>query len=414
MSKMNVVKNIWLTRLLILGTLLGGISFAQGETVFLKGKVMDTDDNWLNDATVTLLPVNAVARTDGNGEFALEFTLEEPLEERGGGGIATLKVERNGHSTRQIKIDSMDYFSQPMPIVVKLKPQLMVSSLTGFVVQMDPKNSIVGKRTGTDAHFYVYIPESVKTVKAAFYISMHGIGNITTPILQKFAEEEQLALVAMDGDPVKRGVASVTVLEEHIKKLAEMCGHPELATAPIMTFGHSNGTAFSASFPRDWPERTIAWVAFHPGFSSYLQFPNTEQVPALVMCGTADKYLLNARQDQTVATLRSERNAAMCMMMEGGVGHGPADAESTWAFVIDFLKASMRVRLNDDGSLKPVDIEKGWLGDVYNFEKGGRQSLNVASYDQYEGDKSTANWLPDSTFAKAWQAYGQTSPEKRR
>ncbi len=313
--------------------------------------------------------MNAKTRADSNGSFSLAFTLDEPLQERGRAGIATLKVERHGHITRKITILSMDYFDQEPPTRIKLKPQPVDSSLIGFSVQMDPGNSIIGRKTGTDAHFYIYIPESVKQVKAAFYISMHGIGNIKTPLLQRFAEEEQVALVGMNGDPVKRGITSVTLLEEYIKKLAEQSGHPELTTVPIMTFGHSNGTGFSASFPRDWPERTIAWVAFHPGFSSYLQFPNTDKVPALVMCGTADKYFLKARQDEVVA--------------------------------------SMRIRLNEDGSLKPVDIENGWLGAVYNVEEGGRQRLDVALYSQFKGDKSTANWLPDGEFAKAWKLYGQ-------
>jgi len=400
--------------LLVFGALLwGGTTLAEGTTYVLKGKVMDTDNNWLNDAKVTLLPVQAETHTDGNGEFVLTFTLDEPLKGNRQNGLATLEVERDGHITRQIKIISMDYFSQADPIEIKLNPQPVDSSLIGFTVQMDPKNSIVGKSTGTDAHFYIYIPESVKKVKAALYISMHGMGNIKTPILQKFAEEEHVALVAMNGDPVKRGITSVTLLEEHLKKLGEMSGHAELATVPIMTFGHSNGTGFSASFPRDWPERTIAWVAFHPGFSNYLQFPNTENVPAMVMCGTIDKYLLRSRQDQVVAEMRKSRNAAMCVMMEGGVGHGPADQDSVWEFITEFLKSAMRVRLAEDGTIKPVDIETGWLGATYNFEQGGRQLLDVAPYAEFKGDKSTASWFPDGEFAKVWQRYGQKEPTKR-
>ena len=279
---------------------------------------------------------------------------------------------------------------------------------------MDPKNAIVGKSKGTDASFYVFVPESVKTIKAAFYLSMHGMGNIKLPILQKFAEQENLALVGMNGDPIKRGITDVALIEEHIKKLAEVSGHPELATAPIMTFGHSNGTGFAASFPRDLPQRTIAWIAFHPGFSGYLKFENTDQVPAMVMCGSIDKYFLKARQNETVAGLRKERNAAMNVMMEGGVGHGTADADSTWQFVIDFLQAAMRTRLNDDGSLKPVEIDNGWLGATYDLEKGGRQQLEIAPYAKFKGDKSTANWLPDEEFAKKWQAYGAKQPEGKR
>ena len=238
---------------------------------------MDTDDNWLNEAKVTLLPVGAKTQTDANGEFSLEFTLDAPLKaKQRKRGIATLKVERRGHITRQVRIASMDYF------------------------------------------------------------------------------------------------------------------------------------------PRDLPQRTIAWIAFHPGFSGYLKFENTDQVPAMVMCGSIDKYFLSARQDEVVASLRKERNAAMNVMMEGGVGHGTADADSTWQFVVDFLQAAMRTRLNDDGTLKPVEISSGWLGATYDVEKGGRQQLEIAPYAKFKGDKSTASWLPDEEFAQKWQAYGAKQPQGKK
>jgi hypothetical protein len=106
--------------------------------------------------------------------------------------------------------------------------------------------------------------------------------------------------------------------------------------------------------------------------------------------------------------MRKTRNAAMNAMLEGDIGHGPADHGATWVFITEYLKAAMRVRLNDDGSVKPINIQSGWLGEIYDFEKGGRQELAIAPYGKFKGDKSTANWFPDEEFAKAWQVYGKT------
>lgn len=390
--------------------LLGGTAMAEGQSYVLKGKVMDTSDNWLNGAKVALVPVGTKTLTDANGEFELEFTLDKPLKRKRGKNIGSIVVAREGHVSKRIPIRSMQFFTSGKPLVVKLNPVPVDSSLVGFTTEMKaPKG-----RKGTKAQFHVYIPESVEKVRAAFYISRHGMGDIKRPVLRKFAADQQVALVGMMGDPVQRGVKSVAVLDEHLKRLAEMSGHPELPDVPIMCFGHSNGTGFSASWPRDRPDRVIAWVAFHPGFSGYLQYPNTEKVPAMVMCGTADKYLKNARQDRVVANLRKTRNAAMCVMMEGGVGHAPADQDSTWVFITEFLKAAMRVRLAEDGTLNPVSIESGWLGATYNYDEGGRQLLDVAPYARFTGDKSTANWFPDEAFARTWQAYGQNDPKKRK
>ncbi|WPJ96242.1 hypothetical protein SH580_00815 [Coraliomargarita algicola] len=379
-------------------------STTSGATSYvLKGTVMDTSDNWLNVALISLAPLGAKTRSDANGEFTLEFEIETPLQPNKRKQLARLIVEREGHVTKKIPIKSMDYFTAEKPIEIKLEPLPVDSSLLGFSVEMESPEG----RKGTEAQFHVYIPESIEKVRAAFYISRHGMGDLTKSVLRAFAEEEGVALVGMYGDPVQRGVDDVAILDQHLQRLAELSGHPELPHVPIMTFGHSNGTGFAASWPRDRPEQVIAWVAFHPGFSNYLQYPNTETVPAMVMCGTADKYLLRSRQDEVVAKMRQTRDAAMCVMMEGGVGHGPADADATWEFITEYLKAAMRIRLAEDGTLKPVDIEAGWLGAVYDFEAGGRQALDVAPYTKFKGDRSTANWLPDGAFAEAWQSYGK-------
>ena len=88
---------------------------------------------------MTLSPVGAKTQTDANSEFTLEFTLDAPLKaKQRKRGIATLKVERRGHITRQVRIASRDYFSQESPVNIKLQPEPVDPNLTGFTVQMDP------------------------------------------------------------------------------------------------------------------------------------------------------------------------------------------------------------------------------------------------------------------------------------
>ncbi|WPJ97271.1 hypothetical protein SH580_06065 [Coraliomargarita algicola] len=79
------------------------------------------------------------------------------------------------------------------------------------------------------------------------------------------------------------------------------------------------------------------------------------------MHGMLDGWFHRQHQDQAFATMRKKRNAAMAMMMEGSVGHGPEDKDATWEFIIEFCKAAIRIRLNEDGNLKPVKIESCWL-----------------------------------------------------
>lgn len=406
--------------LLAIATLLTTIAFSEDDPerstrdYILNGKVMDSDDNWLNDAEVLLSPIGAKTTTDPNGDFSLPFTISKPLKPNKRGFIASLTIRKEGHNDKIIRIKSPDFFPEAKPLVAKLTPIAVDESIIGFTTEIDLANAaMTGKGKGTEAEFHVYIPESVETLRAALYLSRHGIGNVTHPVLQKFAEEESVALVGMYGAPVQRGVKSVDVLDEHIQKLAELSGHPELPKVPIMTFGHSNGTGFATCWPSQRPEQVIAWVSFRPGFTKYLQFPNLEQVPAMVLCGSVDKYFLNSRQDEVVKDLRKTRQAAISMMLESGVGHGPADQDSNWEFLVEFYKAAMQARLGPDGKLKPVTIEEGWLGAAYDVEKGGRQLLDIAPYAEFEGEKSTANWFPGEAFAKIWQSYGNAEPVKR-
>ena len=404
---------------LAIATLLAPLAFAESDAenstgeFILSGKVMDTDDNWLNDAEILLDPVGVKTTTDPNGDFSLKFTLARPLKPNKRGFIARVTVRKEGHDDRIIRVKSMDFFSAAKPLVAKLKPVAVEESIIGFTVEMDMANAaMTGKGKAAEAEFHVYIPESVGKVKAALYLSRHGIGNVTHPVLQKFAEEESVALVGMYGAPVQRGVKSVDILDEHMRKLAELSGHPELPEAPIMTFGHSNGTGFATCWPSQRPEQVIAWVSFRPGFTNYLQFPNLEKIPAMVLCGSVDKYFLNSRQDEVVKDLRKTRQAAISTMLESGVGHGPADHDRNWEFLVEFYKAAMKLRLGANGKLKPVVIDEGWLGETYDVEKGGRQLLDIAPYAEFKGDKSTANWFPGEAFAKVWQSYGKTEPVK--
>ncbi|MGJ8676596.1 MAG: LamG domain-containing protein [Akkermansiaceae bacterium] len=285
--------------------------------------------------------------------------------------------------------------------------------------------TITGEIEGLTARFQLYIPESVTEVKAAFYISQHGRGNITDPVLRQFAAEENVALLGFFGAAVQRGVGwnnnfPIESMDPFIQNLATLSGYPELPDVPIMTFGHSNGTGLATCWPRYRPEQVLCWTSFHPGFSEYLQFENLEFIPSMTFLGTVDSFFENARQDLIMQNMRSTRNAAVCVMAEGYTGHGMANPTETWSFIVEFCKAAMRNRLNDDGSLSPVDIESGWLGDTYEVSivnpetlEGGRQELDIAPYAEYEpngkgadADLSIANWFIDQEFAEQWQLYG--------
>ncbi len=406
----------------------------------LKGKISDTSDNLLPEVRVALKRAGVVTQTDGNGQFSLSFRSDKPLTKDAKDVYEYLEIDKDGYQGRTVNIQDLAFFGKP--VAEKLEPNPIGEDNVGFSTRMsmdytyppirpDAQFSLISdakwkeffasmdnkKKNGATERvfFHVYVPKNATKLKAVFLLSRHGIGSIDHPVVRDFANRHTIALVGLLGDPVQRGFYPVSIIDEHLEKLGQMVNHPELATVPMLTFGHSNGTGFAGSFPSQRPDRVIAWISYHSGASFHLQFPGVEKVPGLAMHGNIDQFAVNG-QEQTIKNLRAHRNAALALMMEGNVGHGPVDKgqNATWKFIVEFCEAAMRIRLNDDGTLRPVVIEQGWLGANYDRSIGGQQELAIAPYAEFKGDRSIANWLPDKTFAKIWQLYGKTDPRNSK
>ncbi len=406
----------------------------------LKGRIADGSDRPLDHVRVGLRASGAFTHTDAMGQFTLPINAGRPLAKDRTNVFEYVELDKDGFLGRTIDIKDMAVFDKPM--TERLEPNPITEDRAEFSVRMSMDHlfppiapekdfslinatqwqnffaSMDGRKKGgltEQVVFQAYAPKAAKKLKAAFYLTRHGIGTIDHPRLRDFADRHGIALVSVKGNPVQRGFYPVSLMDEHVARLGQMLKHPELASLPIIAFGHSNGTGFAGIFPSQRPERVIAWISYHSGASFHLQFPGVEKVPGLVLHGGMDPFFKNG-QEPTVKSLRKGRNAALAMMLEANVAHGPVDQgqDATWDFIAAFAEAAMRIRLNDDGSLKPVVIEDGWLGANYDRAKGGQQELAIAPYADFQGDRSIANWLPDKTFAETWQRYGNTDPRLRK
>lgn len=407
----------------------------------LRGKILNTADQPLAAVRVGMRGAGVAVETDAKGEFSLVFKPERPLTKGSTNAFEAVELDKDGYLGRTIDIKDLAFFDQPL--VEKLLPPPVTADRAEFTTRMsvgitlpaistDKSFSLIsaeewqkwlesmsgrkvaGART-EQVVFQAYVPMTATKVKAVFLLTRHGIGSIDHPRLRDFANRNAVALVGVKGNPVQRGFYPVSLIDGHVAKLGQMLKHPELASLPVITFGHSNGTGFSGIFASQRPERVIAWISYHSGSSFHLQFPGVEKVPGLVMHGLIDPFFKNG-QEPTVTQMRQQRDAALAMMLEANVAHGPVDREqnATWDFIAAFSEAALRTRLNQDGTLRPVVIERGWLGATYDKAQGGQQKLTIAPYEEFKGDRTTANWLPDATFAEVWQQYGMTDPRVRR
>lgn len=406
----------------------------------LNGRMMDTSDNWLPNVHVKLRKANVATHTDGNGLFHLEFQLDEPLEADDNGAFDQLEVSKDDHRPRAIQLKTESWFHgehfdermEPrgvspdnLRIPLKINPAGSIPNLPRLLgLAAGARPSVEELADGlaqlarapqsdssdlVDAAIYGWVAPETRTVRAVLVVALHGMGVIDHPVLRRFAAENDVALVGFENSVIQCGWWPVDHFDPYFKHLAEQTGHPELAAAPLLTFGHSNGTGLAAAFPSARPGRVIAWASYHSGHSWHLLLPNVEKVPALIMHGQLDQWLDHG-QEFAIKSLRAERNAPVAMMIEGNVGHGPVDTTATWEFVVDFYQAALATRLTSDGKIRPVDMQSGWLGDTYDRSRGGQQLLHVAPYREFPSAPAQANWLINEAFAKTWQKYGATNP----
>jgi hypothetical protein len=270
-----------------------------------------------------------------------------------------------------------------------------------------------GEGKKEDVKFDLWLPGDIPHARGIVVISGHGSGEYLYrhPELRKLARELHLALFKFIGNPMQRGFWPRSLLYERLKAFAQKSGHPELEHAPLFLYGHSNGTGFSAIFPATEGARVWGWVSMRPGITFQVYQPGAAQVPGLVIFGEDDHFLARPSKEENLAVvplMRKKHNALWNFAVEPKTGHGPG--EKTWPLVFSFLRHTFaaRVPTNADPRKGPVtlrrlQVERGYLGQNWDAAKGGYQTLSIAPFADFAGDKTTASWLINATYAADWQ-----------
>jgi len=265
------------------------------------------------------------------------------------------------------------------------------------------------------AFFHLWLPPHTTVLRGIFGFTYHGCGGpfAERADMRYLAASLDCAIVGLGGETTKRGFTPSRVLFEALEDLGRQSGHAELVNAPIFTFGHSNGTGFSAGFASQEPARAIGWVAFKSANGGQFSLPPIYGIPGLVLSGERDKSYFN-NQLETVETLRSEHAALMGMIVEPGAGHGP-NRDKSYKICQAFMRNVFRLRVPVDADPRdgPVQLtalspDSGWLGRNWAKSVGGGQRLPAAAHAQFEGDADRASWLPNADFARCWQQFSET------
>ena len=272
-----------------------------------------------------------------------------------------------------------------------------------------------GEGKSEDVKFDLWVPEDIGVARGVVVISGHGSGEALykNPELRKLARELHLAIFKFLGNPMQRGFWPRSLLYTRLQAFAEKANHPEIANAPLFLYGHSNGTGFSAIFPATEGARVWAWISMRPGTTFQVFQPGGAPVPGLVIFGEDDQLFARQSKEQNMAvveTMRKKHGALWNSVIESKTGHGPTDR--TWPLVFSFLRHSFAARVPADADatrgpvkLNTLNATSGYLGQNWDAAKGGYQTLAIAPFAEFTGDKSTASWLLDAGYAADWQTF---------
>jgi len=272
-----------------------------------------------------------------------------------------------------------------------------------------------GEGKKEEVKFDLWMPEGIGTARGIVVISGHGSGETLYkhPELRTIASELHLAIFKFVGNPMQRGFWPRSLLDQRIAAFAEKSQHPELNHAPLFLYGHSNGTGFSAIYPAIEGSRVWAWISMRPGTTFQVYQPKAAQTPGMIIFGEDDGFFSRPSKEQNMAvveTMRQKHQALWHYAVEPKSGHGPG--QKTWPLVFSFLRHSLAARVPADADpakgpvkLIALNADAGHLGQNWNATKGGYQTLPIAPFTDFPGDKSTASWLLNAAFAADWQTF---------
>ena len=184
-----------------------------------------------------------------------------------------------------------------------------------------------------------------------------------------------------------------------LQRLASESGHPELAEAPLLFWGHSAAGPFGTIFAKLYPQRTIAFVRYQSGPVGGGDLNVLSEIPALFLVGGKDATAAAVPLGDGEALWRSGRatGAPWTFAVEPEATHGdPKDLAKANDLVIPWITAVLRQRLPSSGAtLRGVTDRSAFLGNNRTGE--------VASYSTFSGSKAEATWLPDEASARGWR-----------
>ena len=232
---------------------------------------------------------------------------------------------------------------------------------------------------------------------------------------QRFAESLGFALLGnqFSGAYTEAGSGPGQALVDSLAQYATRLNHPELARAPLLLEGFSNGGYFSFTFAKWKPERVIAFALNKSGFAKAEIDPAFAAVPGLLFWGEEELTKGMPTVIHSIIVQGREQHALWAELKEWGKGHEEGDVER---MIVPFFAEMVAARyptgktpLKAEVPLIALAEASGWLGD-HSDESINTELPTIAPFSAYGGDTAAASWLPSAGLANLWRGFVTKAP----
>ncbi len=275
---------------------------------------------------------------------------------------------------------------------------------------------VVSSETGDSPEGYLWIPRDCKSVTALMF-AFQNMNEETLFRMERFRrrmEEADVALLwiapgfGQEWDADRQDIQGP--FDRLIDTLAVKSGHPELASVPLIPFGHSAQATMPWNFAAWNPYRTLCVISYHGdaprtnlcGYGranvEWGRTRNIDGIPGLMVEGEYEWW--EARINPALAFRMMYPRSCISFLGDAGRGHFDL-SEQTADYIARFIEKSIEKRLCNDG-LKPIDPHDGWLAARWHPDEGYRPQ--AAPFNQYKGCRHEAFWYFDEEMAMATEA----------
>jgi hypothetical protein len=288
-----------------------------------------------------------------------------------------------------------------------------------------PVKNVISSESHMAPEAFLWIPEDCKEVKGII-LAQHNMleeGILEHEVFRKSMGKLGFAEVwvspAFDITFNFKDKAA-EVFNSIMEDLAHQSGYKELMSTPVIPIGHSALASYPWNFAAWNPERTLAVISLkgdapqtnltgsgkpNPDWENR----NIDGVPGLMIMGEYEWW--EDRLTPGLDYVRKHPNSPITWYTDAGRGHFDF-SDQLVEFLVLYIEKAAKLRLpgEPNGRLKPVNVQSGYLMDLWN--KDGKYGEQMFSYQGFEGDPSLKSWVFDKEIGKAINAIYKKSKGK--